>query len=111
VALLVLASVLEPDEVVEILAAGRVRGFGGVAALAGSRVVLVNDRQWKPDVVVLPIAPTLQVQGWQDDRAATLLFADGDQQEPIERIPDRSLAIEFAQRVRERVAQAAAPTQ
>jgi hypothetical protein len=103
---LILAAVLEPDDVAEILVAGRLRGLNGVAALAGSKVVLVNDREWKPDVLVIPVGNGLQVQGWQDDRFATLLFQDGERHEVLERIPDRLLAIELAQRVRDRVAAA-----
>lgn len=108
VAFLLLAAVLEPEDVVEIVVSGRLHGYNAAAALAGSKLVLVNDREWKPEVVVLPIGPALQVQGWQDDRAATLLFQDGERQEVVERIPDRLLAIEFAQRVRDRVAAVAA---
>lgn len=107
-ALLILAAVLEPDDVVEIVVTGRLRGLGAAAALVGSKVVLVNERAWKPDVVVIPVGNDLQVQGWQDDRSATLTFKDLDYHEAVERIPDRMLAIEFAQRTRDRIAQLAA---
>jgi len=100
----VLGAVLEGEDVVEIVVQGKLRGVPGVAALVGSKLVFVNERSWKPDVVVLPLAATVQVQGWQDDRTATVLVADGDRQEVVERIPDRLLAVEFAQRVRDRVA-------
>jgi len=103
VSALILAAVLEPEDVVEIVVSGRLRGLNGVGALVGSKVVLVNEREWKPDVLVVPVSAALQVQGWQDDRFATLLFQDGEHQEVLERIPDRLLAIEFAQRVRDRV--------
>jgi hypothetical protein len=66
--------------------------------------VFVNERTWKPDVLVLRLSSTVQVQGWQDERTATVLVADGDRQEVVERIPDRLIAVEFAQRVRDRVA-------
>ncbi|MGH9212203.1 MAG: hypothetical protein ACRD2C_16200, partial [Acidimicrobiales bacterium] len=105
---LILASILDPEDVVEIVVAGRLRGLNGVVALVGSKVVLVNDREWKPDVLVIPVGINLQVQGWQDDRYATLLFQDGEHQEVLERIPDRLLAIEFAQRARDRAASNAA---
>ena len=105
---LLLAAVLEDEDVVEILVSGKLHGLAGAAALVGSKIVLVNDREWKPEVIVLPIGSTMQVQGWQDDRSATLLFADGERQEVVERIPDRLIAIEFAQRVRDRVAAIAA---
>jgi hypothetical protein len=101
---LILAAVLEPEDVVEILVSGKHRGLNAVVALAGSKVLLVNEHEWKPDVLVMPVNGALQVQGWQDDRFATLLFQDGERQEVLERIPDRLLAIEFAQRVRDRAA-------
>jgi hypothetical protein len=103
VAFAVLAAVLEPDDVVEILVQGKLRGVPGVGALVGSKLIFANERSWKPDVMVIPLTATVQVQGWQDERTATVLVADGDRQEVVERIPDRLLAVEFAQRVRDRV--------
>jgi len=80
---------------------GRFRGEPGVAALVGERVVLVNERQWKPDVVTFPVDLDLAVQGWQDDRSATLTFVAGDTHESLDRIGDRAVAIEMAHRVRQ----------
>jgi hypothetical protein len=104
VALAVLTAVLEPDDVVEIVVQGRVHGVPGVAALAGSKVVLVNERFWKPEVITLTLDGSVQVQGWQDDRTATVMIGDANQREVVERIPDRALAVELAQRVRDRIA-------
>jgi hypothetical protein len=92
---------------VEVVVQGRFRGASGVVALAGSKVVLVNDRQWKPEVVILAVGPHLQVQGWQDDRSASLTFVFPEGHERIDGIFDRPLAIEFAQRLRDRTAAAA----
>ena len=108
IAFAVLGAVLEPDDVVEIVVQGRLHGVPGAAALVGTKLVLVNERQWKPDVVVLTIGNALQVQGWQDERTASVLLTVGGQQEVLERIPDRLLAVEFAQRIRERIGQLAA---
>jgi hypothetical protein len=71
-----------------------------VAALVDGKVVLVSDRQWKPEVVVLPVDGELSVRGWHDERTASLTFVLADRHEVIERIGDRALAIELAQRVR-----------
>jgi hypothetical protein len=101
VALAVLAASLEPGENVVVLAQGQFRGAAGVVALVPGRVLLVNDRQWKPDVVSLAVDPALAVHGWQDDRSASLTFVAGDRHEVVSRILDRGLAIELAQRVRE----------
>jgi hypothetical protein len=104
VAFAVLGASLEPEDVVEILVQGKLRGVPGVGALVGSKLVFVNERTWKPDVLVLRLSSSVQVQGWQDERTATVMIADGDRQEVVERIPDRLIAVEFAQRVRDRVA-------
>jgi hypothetical protein len=104
VALAVLASVLREGEVVTMVVQGRVRGEQGVVALVGSKVILVNERQWKPDIVVIGLDSKLLVHGWQDDRSATLTFVVDDRPEVVERISDRGLAIELAQRVRHQAA-------
>lgn len=104
IALAVLGAVLDEGDVVEVLVQGRFRHAAGVVALVGRKVVIVNDRQWKPDAVVVPVGPELQVQGWQDDRSASLTFVSPDGHEVVDTIFDRALAIELAQRVRDRAA-------
>jgi hypothetical protein len=95
-----LASLLDEGDAVAVLVVGRFRGEGGVAALVGDRIVLVNERQWKPDVVSIPVDAGLAVKGWQDDRSASLTFVAGESHETIDTIVDRGLAIEMAQRIR-----------
>ena len=51
----VLATVLRDGDGVAVVVQGRFRGEPAVAALVEGRVVVVNDRQWKPDVVELPV--------------------------------------------------------
>ncbi len=109
VALAVLATTLGEGDVVAVVVQGRFRGEPAVAALVDGRVVLANDRQWKPDVVTLVVDGDLVVHGWQDDRTATLTFAVGDRHEVVERIGDRGLAIEMAQRIRHAQGLDAAP--
>ena len=103
VALAVLGAVLDEGDTVTMVVQGGVRGHAGVAALLPDKVVLVNERQWKPDVVVLPVDPSLAVQGWQDERSAALTFIVEDRHEVVERILDRGLAIEMAHRIRYQV--------
>jgi hypothetical protein len=100
VALAVLATNLQDGDVVAVVVQGRLRGEPAVAALVEDRVVVVNDRQWKPDVVTFPVDADLVVQGWQDDRTAALTFVSGDRHDVLERIGDRGLAVEMAQRIR-----------
>ena len=100
----ILSAVLQEGDVVELLAHGRYRGYSAVGALVGPAVVLVNDRPWKADVIRIDLAPGLEVHGWQDDRAASLTFAGPGGPEALEGVGDRALAVEMAQRVRDRVA-------
>jgi len=101
----VLGAMLREGEVVEALVQGRFRGASGIAALVGGAVVLANDRQWKPDVLRIDLGPGVQVNGWQDERSASLTFVLGGGQQVVESVADRPLAIEMAQRVRDRIAQ------
>jgi hypothetical protein len=65
----------------------------------------VNDREFKPDVIEMPVDAGTTVQGWQDDRTAALLVqSSAGQAAQIERIADRPLAMEMAQRLRARAA-------
>jgi hypothetical protein len=104
---MVLAAMLGEGDMVEAVVQGRFRGSSGVVALVGSKVVIANDRQWKPDTLIVPITRSLQVQGWQDDRSASLTFVFPDGHERIDAIFDRPLAIDLAQRIRDRVASSA----
>jgi hypothetical protein len=102
----VLAAVLEDGDVVDLLIQGQLRGLPGVAALVGPKLVMVNAREWEPEVVSLPITATLQVQGMQQTNLATLVFTDGETQEMVDQIGDAQLAVAMAERVRARVATA-----
>ncbi len=100
-----LGVLLGEGEVVEGLVAGQVYGANAVGALTNQRFIVVNDREFKPDVIELPVDADTTVQGWQDDRNAALLVqGSGGQSAQIERIADRPLAMEMAQRLRARAA-------
>jgi hypothetical protein len=103
VGLAVLSAVLGEGEQVEQVLVGKLHGVDGACALVGGEVVLVNGRVWDPEVMRLPVAG-LQVQGVQDGRSATLTFVGGAAQEVFDRIADSALAVEFANRVRQRAA-------
>jgi hypothetical protein len=99
-----LGVVLVEGEVVEGLAAGQLFGSNAIAALTNQRLIIVNDREFKPDVIEIQVDASTTVQGWQDDRSAAVLVQGGGQQAQIERIADRPLAMELAQRIRARAA-------
>jgi hypothetical protein len=99
-----LGVLLAEGEVIEGLVAGQVYGANAVAVLTSQRFIVVNDREFKPDVIELTIDTGCTVQGWQDDRTAALLVQSGGGSAQIERIADRPLAMEMAQRLRARAA-------
>ena len=105
-AFVVASALLQDGEVVESLVQGRFEGQVGVAVLTQGRVLLVNEAQWKVASASVEIEPALTVQGWQDDKAASLIFQSGDRQLTIDAIGDRALAQEMAGRVRAKVAEA-----
>jgi hypothetical protein len=96
--------VLGEGERVEGLIQGRFNDANGVVALTNLRLVAVNDKSWKPEVVVIPIDPGLDVQGWQEDRTATLLLRRPERTIVIDRILDGQVAAELANNIRSRVA-------
>jgi hypothetical protein len=101
--LTVTGAVLEPGEVVETLVTGRCDGQVTVLALTDRALMLVDDRQWKPRVERFSLDQSLQVQGWQDDRTASLTLLHAGRQIVVEKILDRPFAVDMAQRIRARI--------
>jgi hypothetical protein len=104
VAIGILSMLLEEDEMIDALVGGRYQNQAGVAALTSRRLILVNEHEWVPDVRIVPLTGDLVVQGWQDDRTASLIFVTEGQSVTFSFIIDRPLAQEMAQLVRNRVA-------
>lgn len=96
------AVLLREGEIVECVVQGQLFGSNAVALLTNARLLFVNDREFRPDVVEFAVDASISVQGWQDERAAALLVQRGDQSAQIERIGDKQLAQELAQRIRAR---------
>ncbi len=107
VALGIASALLRDGEVVECVVLGRFAEANGVVALTNQRLLLANDRQWKPDVVSLAVDGGLVVQGWQDERTAALVFQHDTTSASVDHIGDRALAQEMAQRIRARTGTAA----
>lgn len=93
------------SEQLECVVQGNFNNANGVAALTDQRVLLINEREWSPEVVVFEIGIDLVVQGLQDDRTASLTFIGGGQNVTISGITDRSVAHEMARSVRARVSE------
>jgi hypothetical protein len=95
--------VLREGERVETLIQGRFNDANGVVALTNQRLLAVNDKTWKPDVVEIAIDAALDVQGWQEDRMATLLLRRPDRTLVIDRVLDGQVAAELANNIRARI--------
>jgi hypothetical protein len=103
VALAVLSALLHEDEQVESIVQGMYQNNAGVAVLTSERVLVVNDHEWKPDQREIKLEPDLVVQGWQDDRTASLVFVTEGQSVTVSMISDRPLAQEMAHAIRAKV--------
>jgi hypothetical protein len=104
IALGILTGLLDPDEKVEGLVQGVYQSYIAVGALTDRRVLLVNEQEWVPRVRSIPLTGDLAVQGWQDDRTASLIFLAEGQSITLSGISDRQLAQGFARLLRDRVA-------
>lgn len=98
----VAGAVLEDGERVEALVAGKYEGNPALAVLTDRGVLLVDDRPWKPTVERIDVDASLQIQGMQDNRTASLTFHRNGRQQIVDQIADRALAVELAQRIRHR---------
>jgi hypothetical protein len=103
----VAGALLRDGEVVECIVQGRLNDNNGAAVLTNARLLLVNEHPWKPDVAELPVDGSLVIQGWQDDRTAALVLQSADRMLTVDRIADRPIAQEMAQRLRGRTGTAA----
>lgn len=102
VAVLVAGALLAEGETVEAIVGGRFEGHGSVLVLTDRSLWLVDDREWRPFAEQIPVSPQLDVQGWQDDRTASLTLVFGGRSLVLDQIPDRPLAVEMAGRIRYR---------
>jgi len=96
------AVLLRDGEIVECAVHGQLYGSGAVVVLTNTRLLIVNDREFKPDIIEVPLDGAINVQGWADDRAAALLIQRNEVSAQIDRIGDKPLAQELAQRIRAR---------
>ena len=101
-AILIIATQLANDEEVEVLVSGRFRGEDGAAVATRTRLILANDREWQPDVAIVALDSELSVQGWQDDKTASLVFQHAGGALTIDQIGEREMAQKLAAYVRSR---------
>jgi hypothetical protein len=103
VAVAIASALLDDGEVVECLVQGSYMGSNAVAVLTDRRLLVVNDKEWKPAQVTLHMSAGDSVEGFGDDRTAALTFHSGGQSVAIESIGDTGLAREMAQRARTQI--------
>ncbi len=96
------AATLHDGEQVEAVVAGRFRGHDAVAVLTDVGLLIVNSRQWAPEVVSIDELAGVEVEGWVERRAATLRVTAGGSAHVIDRINDTDVAEAFASAVRAR---------
>ena len=99
----ILSALLAPGERVQSIVQGRVNGEEGAAVATDRRVLIVNSREWNPDLVEFVYEPGLTVKGWQDDRSAALIFELGSASTTIDQISEREIAQAMAGIVRQNV--------
>ena len=95
---------LHDGEVVECVIHGQLYGANAIALLTNERLLFVNEREFRPDVVEIVVDESVNVQGWADDRYAALLIVRNEISAQVERIGDKPVAQELAQRIRARAA-------
>lgn len=101
-ACVIAGALLGEGETVEALVAGRVYAHDGAVVLTTHRLLLLNDREFKPEMVEIPLDSNLSVEGWQDDRMASLTFSSGGFTITVDSIRDRDIAQGMARAVRMR---------
>ncbi len=82
---------------------GSYHNLEGAAALVGGDLLLVNTREWQPEVVRVAVSG-MGVQGLADGKNASLQFQSGATQDGFAGVGDTELAVEFANRIRQRAA-------
>jgi hypothetical protein len=102
IALAVAGARLEDGETVEAVVVGRFEGNHAALVLTDRSLLLADERQWRPHHERFTLDAGLQVQGWQDDRTASLTLLVGGRQVVVDGIADRPIAVELAQRIRAR---------
>jgi hypothetical protein len=95
--------VLKDGDVVEQVLTGTYHGFEGAAAIVGNDLLLVNIREWEPEVVRVGMAG-MGVQGLAEGKKASLQFTSGQTSDGFSGVADGDLAVEFANRIRQHAA-------
>ncbi len=102
--MLLAAAQLEDGEQVVHVVQGILDGAQATVVLTDRRVVITDDREWKPRLEVLELSADLAVYGLQDGRNASLQFHGPGLALSVGRIADVVPAQELASALRARIA-------
>jgi len=101
-AFMVLACNLDDGETVQSVVQCRFRGAAGAMALTDRRLLIVNAREWNPDVSPVALEAGLTVQGWQDGGTAAIVLGRDGHEIVIDRIGDLDVVQEIVGQIRSR---------
>jgi hypothetical protein len=99
----VLGVVLREDERVEYVVQGRFNDANGVLALTDRRLIAVNDKGYKPDVVEIAMDQVLDAQGWQENDTSAVMLRRPERTVLFDLIVDGQGAAELVNQVRARI--------
>lgn len=93
VPLAVCGALVEPDEQVHGVVTGIMHGCAAAVVLTNSRVLVVNERRWRPVVELFALEEAPVVIGHHDGQVATISFSDGSRSVTVNEIRDVDLAV------------------
>ncbi len=101
VPLAVCGALLDRAERVRSVVTGQMLGRPAAVVLTDRRVLVVNERRWRPIIDSYDLGPDLRVRGRQDGRVAALSFADEDRLTMVDGIGEVEMAVALAKATRD----------
>ncbi len=101
VSLTVCGALLERSERVRCVVTGQMLGCPAAVVLTDRRVLVVNERRWRPIVDIYALGPELSVRGRHDGHVAALSFSDDARLSMVDGIGEVELAVALAKATRE----------
>lgn len=101
VSLTVCGALLDRSERVRSVVTGQMLGRSAAVVLTDRRVLVVNERRWRPIVDIYELGPELNVRGRHDGHVAALSFSDDTRLSMVDGIGEVELAVTLARATRE----------
>lgn len=93
---------LVDGETVRYAVGGRFRAKDGVVMLTNRRLIVANDREWDPEVVVIDDLDAVQIEHWVERRAAILRITADGKAHVVDRINDLEVVETLVESVQNR---------